>query len=70
MKIKLTQEQADNFIVKMLVKDYTRMVARNDIQEDGKILEAFQVLLGEYYLTSDEFFEVHKKACNKLQAAG
>ena len=54
MKIKLTQEQSDNLVTKMLVQDYKRMVKRNDMDEDGHLIKAFEEWLGGYYLTVEE----------------
>lgn len=56
MKIKLTQEQSDNMIAKMLVKDYKRMYKR-DSSEDDHLLNSMVILLKDYYLSPTEYLE-------------
>lgn len=54
MKIKLTQEQSDNMIAKMLVKDYKRMSKRGE-HEDAHLLCVMDTLLKGYYLSAEEY---------------
>lgn len=54
MKIKLTQEQSDNIIAKMLVKDYKRMSKREE-HEDTHLLCAMDTLLKGYYLSPSDY---------------
>lgn len=56
MKIKLTQEQSDKMIAKMLVKDYKRMFKR-DSSEDDHLLHSMATLLKDYYLSPAEYIE-------------
>ena len=54
MKIKLTQEQSDNIIAKMLVKDYKRISKYNQ-RDDDILLSAIDTLLKGYYLSPSEY---------------
>lgn len=54
MKIKLTQEQSDEIIAKMLVKDYKRLAKRGE-QEDAHLLCAMDTLIKGYYLSPSEY---------------
>ena len=56
MKIKLTQEQSDNIIAKMLVKDYKRLYKR-DSSEDDHLMNSMVILLKDYYLSPTEYLE-------------
>ena len=54
MKIKLTQEQSDNMIAKMLVKDYKRISGYNQ-RDDDILLSAIDTLLQHYYMSAGEY---------------
>lgn len=54
MKIKLTQEQSDNIIAKMLVKDYKRLSKIGEC-ENSHLLYAIDTLLKGYYLSAEEY---------------